>query len=88
MKSLVIIASILMSLGAAHAADMKADKQNVDTQCTADAATAGCGTEQVGTGLMKCLHAYKKAHKEYKFTDGCKSAMQQIHADKAATKKQ
>ncbi len=90
MKNLTaaILSASLLTVSMAFAVDLKTDKQNVDTQCTADAATAGCGTEQVGTGLMKCLHAYKKAHAGYKFTDGCKAAMHQIHADKKATQKQ
>ncbi|MBI3557541.1 MAG: hypothetical protein HY074_14865 [Deltaproteobacteria bacterium] len=64
-------------------ATKKADRQEIDTACTADAATAGCGGEVVGKGLLKCLHGYKKAHKDFKFSDGCKAAMKQARADKA-----
>ena len=69
---------------AAGTENMSADAQAVDAACTADAATAGCGSDKVGTGLMKCLHAYKKAHKkDFKFSEGCKAAMEKKHADKA-----
>lgn len=77
----------LISLSfAAHAAGnssaLSQDKQAIDSACTADAATAGCGSEVVGKGLLKCLHAYKKANPSFKFSDGCKAAMKQFHADK------
>ena len=64
-----------------------ADAQAIDTACSSDAATAGCGSDQVGTGLLKCLHAYKKEHKkDFKFSAGCKAAMQQARADRKAKK--
>jgi hypothetical protein len=67
-------------------AAIQADNQAIDAACTSDAQTAGCGTEQVGKGLLKCLHAYKKANPSYKFSASCKSAMMQRHADKKAGK--
>jgi hypothetical protein len=57
------------------------DAQAIDSACAPDAATAGCGTEKVGTGLLKCLHAYKKAHKDYKFTPACEAAKEKARAD-------
>jgi hypothetical protein len=80
MKTSLLIG--LLSLGlstAVLAADHEAtnpEAQAVDSACTTEAATAGCGNEKVGTGLMKCIHAYKQAHKkDFKISDGCKSAM-------------
>ncbi len=43
-----------------------ADAQAVNAACSQDAAAAGCGAEKVGTGLLKCLHGYKKAHHDKK----------------------
>jgi hypothetical protein len=64
---------------------MQADAQGIDSACQADAATAGCGNEVVGKGLLKCLHAYKKANeKTFHFSDSCKAAMKKMHADKKA----
>ena len=63
-----------------------ADKQAINSACSADASTAGCGSEVVGKGLLKCLHMYKKANPSFKFSDGCKAAMKQLHADKSASK--
>jgi hypothetical protein len=89
-KMLIVIAlsTLMFSATSAFAADaaMKADNQSIDTACSADAQTAGCGTEKVGGGLLKCLHAYKKANKTFKFSDACKAAMKQRHSDKAAGK--
>ena len=67
-------------------ATMKADNDAINSACTTDAQTAGCGNEVVGKGLLKCLSAYKKAHKDYKFSDSCKAALKQKHADKKAGK--
>jgi hypothetical protein len=79
---------LLVSASSAFAADaaIKADNQTIDSACSGDAQTAGCGSEVVGKGLLKCLHAYKKAHKDFKLSDGCKAAMKQRHADKKAGK--
>ncbi len=63
---------------------MKADAEAINSACATDSATASCGADKVGTGLLKCLHKYKKENKAYKFTDGCKAAMKQMHADRKA----
>jgi len=89
MKQTLMIAALMMSLATVAQAKKEnkgADAQAVDMACTQDAATAKCGDEKVGTGLMKCLHAYKKANKDFKFSDGCKSAMKTMHEDRKATK--
>ena len=79
--SKIILASAVVFAFAAHA-DRAADKIAVDNACTAEASTAGCGNEKVGTGLLKCIHAYKKAHKEFKLSDGCKASMKQLRSDR------
>lgn len=63
-----------------------ADVQNVNNSCKADAATAGCGQEVVGKGLLNCLHNYKKAHRNYRFSDGCRDAMEHMREDRRAGK--
>ncbi len=52
-----------------------ANAQNVDSACTQEAATANCGNEKVGTGLMNCLHKYKKANPSFKISEQCHAAM-------------
>lgn len=61
-----------------------ADAQAIDAACKSDGATAGCGNAQVGTGLMKCIHAYKETHKDWKVSEGCKAAMQKAGTDRMA----
>jgi hypothetical protein len=85
MKTLLISIAFLGLASFAQAKEnMSADAQAVDAACTQDAATAGCGNEKVGTGLMKCIHAYKQAHKDFKVSEGCKTAMHKMHDDKKA----
>lgn len=49
-------------------------KEEINKACATDAATSGCEGKKVGTGLLKCLRAYKKAHKDFKFSESCKAA--------------
>lgn len=85
----MILALVLASSVSAFANDtakketLKTDRDAVNSSCTAEASTAGCGNEQVGTGLLKCIHTYKQTHKDFKVSEGCKTAMQKLHHDKA-----
>jgi hypothetical protein len=87
-RTIFLTAFIGLSFSTAHAVDqaLQADRQNVESACATDAATAGCGTEKVGKGLLKCLHAYKKATKAFQFAPACKSAMAQLRSDKKSGK--
>ena len=62
------------------------DKTAVNHACKTEAATEGCGNETVGHGLLKCIHAYKKAHPDFKIGQGCRQAMQHLRADRQASK--
>jgi len=89
LKSLILCAILTASASTAFAAgheNMNPDAQGIDTACAPDSQTASCGSDKVGTGLLKCLWAYKKAHKDYKFTDGCREAMAKAKADRKAKK--
>jgi hypothetical protein len=87
MKTILVAAFLVSSISFAQAKENKsADAQAVDTACTQEATTASCGNEKVGTGLLKCIHAYKKANKDFKISDGCKAAMKTLRADKKAAK--
>jgi hypothetical protein len=65
---------------------LTADKNAVNSACASEASTAGCGSETVGHGLLKCIHAYKRAHKGFRISPGCRTAMKQLRAD-AKTRK-
>ena len=82
MLSLVVVSSSAFAVDAT----IQADRQGVDAACKAEATTAGCGTEQVGTGLLKCIHAYKKANMSFQISLACRAAMQQLHADRKSGK--
>jgi hypothetical protein len=62
------------------------DKNAVNSACSSEAAKAGCGNQTVGHGLLKCIHAYKQAHKDFRISPGCRSAMKQLRGDARARK--
>ena len=61
---------------------LKEDAQVINAACEPEAAAAGCAGEVVGKGLLKCLGSYKKAHKDFKFSPGCRGAMKRLKEDK------
>jgi len=81
---------VALALGqASFASDpaLQADRDAVNSSCSAEAATAGCPSDaKVGSGLLKCIHAYKKDHKEFKISEGCKNASHKLKADHEAHK--
>lgn len=88
MKTTLIVTGLMLALCTSAFAkeNTSADAAAVNGACAQDAATAGCGSEKVGTGLLKCLHAYKKSNKDFKFSDSCKAAMKTMHQDRKAKK--
>ena len=89
MKSLLTL-SLLLSLTSGFAGEAKsAGAQAVNNACAEDAKLAGCEGEKVGTGLLKCLHAYKKSHKqEFKLSEGCKESMKSLKEENKARKEE
>ena len=86
-KVTLVTVALLFSFSVFSADEtINADKEAINTACAADAATANCGNKKVGTGLLKCLHAYKKGSRRFKFSEGCNSAMNKGQADKKAGK--
>jgi len=90
--SLNTISALVMVLGfsVAHAegemkadkAALTADKTAVVSACADEAKTAGCKEgETVGTGLLKCFHAYKKDHKDFQPKQACKDAIAKVKDD-------
>lgn len=59
----------------------KQQKSEIDNACANDAKTANCGDKQVGSGLLKCLHDYKKEHKDFKLSPACKTAIDKHHKE-------
>lgn len=77
MKNMMMISAVLMALATtAYAKENKSpEAEAINAACASDAATAKCEGEKVGTGLLKCLHAYKKSTPGYKFSSACHDAM-------------
>lgn len=67
-------------------AKMAAHKQEVTQACAADAEKAGCAGKEVGGGLMKCLHAFKKSNKDFQISEGCKSATKSLRDERKTAK--
>ena len=67
-------------------AKMAAHKQEINQSCAADAEKAGCTGKEMGGGLMKCLHAYKKANKDFQISEACKSSTKSLRDERKAHK--
>lgn len=73
MKSLLFVIA-LSTVFAVNAGESKRESaQAVNAACAAE--VPECSSKKVGKGLKKCIHEYKKAHKEFKISDSCKAAM-------------
>jgi hypothetical protein len=83
LRSGLAAAALVLAASSAYAVDAttQANAEAVNAACSADATTAGCTDKVVGTGLVKCLADYKKAHPEFKFSEGCKAATTKGFAD-------
>jgi hypothetical protein len=84
------VAALLLGLSFQVAAQknpaLAEDAKAINSACQADGATAGCGQEVVGKGLLKCIGAYRKAHKDFKVSDGCHAAIKKLDEDRKAPK--
>ncbi len=90
LKALLAAAALCAFSGYAGAdnpkAEMRADAQAINQACKSDASNTGCGGEVVGKGLLKCMHAYKQAHKDYRFSEDCREAMKKMKEDRQEMK--
>lgn len=97
MLKVFAVSLVLVSSMSAFALDVKKERAEYDAEvkkaCAAEITVANCGDKSVGKGLVKCLAAYKKEHKDYKFSDSCKSVKEkgkalrkEIKAEKAENK--
>ena len=68
--------NILMTLTALTlTASLVYASNDVKDACASDLATTGCTGE--GKAQINCLHEYKKANKDFKFSEGCKVAFKE-----------
>lgn len=81
----LITIALLFSFTTAMAAESKKPEAlAVDSACSAEGQTAGCGSEKVGTGLLKCIHTYRRSHKDFTVSSGCKDALKSLHSARAS----
>lgn len=63
---------------------LKSDREVINNSCIEESKIAGCGNEKVGTGLIRCIHNYRREHKkDFKVSEACKLSMQKLRTDKA-----
>lgn len=58
------------------------DRTQVNNSCSAESTTAGCEDKKVGSGLLKCIHEYKKKNKEFKVSEACEVSLKKLRADR------
>ena len=84
---IAVMASFFAFTAFAENAELKPDKEAVNSACAEESKTAGCGDAVVGKGLLKCIHDYKKAHKkEFKISDTCKESMRKLKSHRMEMK--
>lgn len=67
-------------------AEMQDERDAVVSACSEESKAANCGDKVVGKGLLKCIHSHKKASKDFKVSDGCKSAMKALKEERKRVK--
>jgi len=82
LTAVTLVFSFSLVASAEPRSPLKEDAQVINSACQPEAAAAGCAGEVVGKGLLKCLGSYKKAHKDFKFSPGCRGAMKRLREDK------
>lgn len=94
MKTAIVTLTALTIQFTAMASDpaMEADRAAVNSACSAEASTANCGDQKVGSGLLKCIQAHKKSNKDFKISDSCKASMKSLkkarHEERMEEKKE
>lgn len=96
MLAIIVLATSVVTFADHHEkksemkAEMKAKmaehKAEVNQACAADAEKTGCAGKEVGSGLLKCLHAYKKEHKDFEISEGCKASTKNLRDEKKSWK--
>lgn len=66
--------------------ELKDERDAVVTACSEESKAANCGDKVVGKGLLKCIGEHKKASKEFKVSEGCKSAMKGLKSERSKLK--
>ena len=82
MVALVLVASV----SSFAKEDRSAKDAELKSACSAEIAASGCGGKDLGKGLLKCLHAYKKEHKDMVVSESCKNLRKEFKEKREAKK--
>lgn len=67
-------------------AELQDEKDAVVSACAEESKAAGCGNKVIGKGLLKCIYEHKKASKDFKVSEGCKTAMKSLKSERKKLK--
>lgn len=56
--------------------EREAEAAKVKAACSAEIAATGC-KEELGHGLLKCIHEYKEKNKDFKVSDACHASVKE-----------
>jgi len=78
LKSVLVTLVLVASVSSFAKGDRAAKDAEIKKACAAELAASGCGDKELGKGLLKCLHAYKKEHKDMVISDSCKNERKEL----------
>lgn len=83
----VIVSLVLAASVSSFAAGKNAEKDSkIKEACSAEITASGCTGKDFGKGLMKCMHEYKQAHKDFVISESCKGVKHEMKAARQAKK--
>lgn len=86
LKSVMVTLVLVASVSSFAKGERAVKDAEIKKACAAEIATAGCSDKDLGKGLLKCLHAYKKEHKDMVISESCKNERKELR-DKREAKK-
>lgn len=87
LKSVMVTLVLVASVSSFAKGEQRAAKDaEIKKACAAEIAASGCGDKDLGKGLLKCLHAYKKEHKDMVISESCKNGRKELREARQAKK--
>ena len=86
LKSVMVTLVLIASVSSFAKGDHAAKDAEIKSACATEIATAGCSDKDLGKGLLKCIHAYKKEHKDMVVSESCKNVRKELRDKRQARK--
>lgn len=84
LKSILVSMVLVASVSSFAKSEKRAEKDaEIKKACAAEIAASGCGDKELGKGLLKCMHAYRKEHKDMVISDSCKELRKEFKSAQA-----